>query len=269
MTTLLYMDSHDGTYTRRFTATVTAAVEGPEGPVVELDQTAFYPLGGGQPSDKGELRWGGGSSSGGAGAGSGRGGEGESAPIRIVRKKHRVRHLLAPGSPLPPVGASVEGVLDWDRRYGHMRMHTAQHLVSAIVDSLHGGRTVGNQVGAAKSRIDFAPLNLTPSQLRELEGEVNATLARDLPVTITTMERAELEAMPELVRANLELLPPSVTQLRVIAIGEIDLCPCAGTHVRSLKEIGQVRFTKRDNKGAGKQRLTYLLEDPAEAPKVL
>ncbi len=243
MTRLLYMDSHDGTYTREFTAVVTSTVESPEGPVVELDRSAFYPLGGGQPSDKGELTW-----------------DVETATIKIVRKKHRVRHFLESGSPLPPVGTTVEASLDWERRYGHMRMHTAQHLVSAVVDDLHGGRTVGNQIGAERSRIDFAPLRLDADQLEELEERVNLTLGEDLPVTIRTMARSDLEARPEVVRSNLDLLPPHITQLRVIALGELDLCPCAGTHVRSTAEIGQLRFTKRDNKGAGKQRLTYVLE---------
>lgn len=242
MTRLLYMDSHDGTYTRDFSAVVTSSVESPEGPVVELDRSAFYPLGGGQPSDKGELTW-----------------DVETAAVSIVRKKHRVRHFLESGSPLPPVGTTVEATLDWERRYGHMRMHTAQHLVSAVVDDLHGGRTVGNQIEAHRSRIDFAPLRLDAGLLKELEARVNETLARDLPVTIRTMTRAELEARPELVRSNLDLLPPHIKELRVIAIGGLDLCPCAGTHVRSTTEIGQVRFTKRDNKGAGKQRLTYVL----------
>jgi len=222
---------------------VTSTIESPEGPVVELDRSAFYPLGGGQPSDKGFLSW-----------------DVQEAQIKIVRKKHRVRHFLEPGSPLPPTGTSVEAILDWGRRYAHMRMHTAQHVVSAVVDEVHEGRTVGNQIGAASSRIDFAPLRLDPEQLAQLEEKINATLAQDLPVSIQTLSREQLEAKSHLVRADLERLPPQVNQLRVIAIGELDLCPCAGTHVRSTVEIGQVKFTKRDNKGAGKQRLTYVLE---------
>jgi len=242
MTQLIYMDSHDGTYTRDFTAMVTAAVDGPEGPVVELDRSAFYLLGGGQPSDKGRLRW-----------------DGQETAIKIVRKKHRVRHILAGKSRLPDVGTKVEGILDWDRRYAHMRMHTAQHLVSAVVDQLHGGRTVGNQIGESKSRIDFKPLRLDPEQLSDLEHKVNQTLEDDLPVGIRTMALSKLEAMPQLVRADLTRLPPHIKELRVITIGNLDVCPCAGTHVRSTSELGRVRFTKRDNKGAGKQRLTYVL----------
>ena len=235
MTELLYLTDHAGIYTSEFEATVTATADG----LVELDRTAFYPLGGGQPSDTGTLHW-----------------EGGEATVREVRKRHRVRHFIAGG--LPPVGTRVTGVLDWEQRFAHMRMHTAQHVVSALVDELHQARTVGNQIGAERSRIDFEPLRLDAAQVAELEVAVNEALVRDTPVHITERDRAELEGNP-LVRANLDLLPPHINRLRVITIGTLDICPCAGTHVQRLGEIGQVRFVKRDNKGRGKQRLTYKL----------
>lgn len=232
------MASFEGTYTRQFSATVEAVHPG----IVELDRTAFYPMGGGQPADTGRLEW-----------------EGGAASVEDVRKRNRLRHMVA--GDLPEVGTMVEGSLDWKRRYAHMQLHTSQHLVSAVVDQLHGARTVGNQLYADKARIDFQPLRLSPAQLSEVEAEANRYLAKDLPVTITEGERADLEQDP-LVRSNLSLLPPSIRRLRVISIGNLDTCPCAGTHVRSTGEIGQIEFTKRDNKGSGKQRLTYALRDP-------
>ncbi|MEO2237486.1 MAG: alanyl-tRNA editing protein, partial [Candidatus Poseidoniia archaeon] len=201
-----------------------------------------YPFGGGQPADQGKLQW-----------------KGGAASVEDVRKRNRLRHMVA--GDLPKVGATVEGSIDWDRRYAHMKMHTSQHLVSAVVDQLHGARTVGNQLYADKARIDFQPLRLSPAQLSEVEAEANRYLAKDLPVTITEADRSELEQNP-LVRSNLSLLPSSIKRLRVISIGNLDICPCAGTHVRSLGEIGEIEFTKRDNKGSGKQRLTYTLRDP-------
>ena len=132
MTIQLHMDSHDGTYTKKFTAKVEASFPG----IVELDKTAFYPLGGGQPADNGKIVW-----------------DGGEAVVNDVRKKNRIRHFI--DGDLPEVGTIVEGEIDWERRYSHMRMHTSQHLVSAVVNEIHGSDTVGNQIGGEKSRIDF------------------------------------------------------------------------------------------------------------------
>ena len=234
------MNSHDGTYKKEFQSKVTAVYPG----IVELEETAFYHLGGGQPSDKGTLNW----------------KDGESI-VYDVRKKNRIRHMVE--GDLPEVGDSVEGKLNWNRRYTHMRMHTSQHLVSAIVSDLYGADTVGNQIGSDKSRIDFKPLKLNMNEIDDLIDLTNKYIAKDISVNISEANRSDLEGNPE-IRSSMssglwKLLPKSVTRLRVISIGEIDVCPCAGTHVRSLKEIGKVEFVKRDNKGAGKQRLTYTL----------
>jgi len=240
MTLQYHMDSHDGTYKKEFQSKVTAVYPG----IVELEETAFYHLGGGQPSDKGTLNW----------------EDGESI-VYDVRKKNRIRHMVE--GDLPEVGDSVNGKLNWDRRYTHMRMHTSQHLVSAIVSDLYGADTVGNQIGFDKSRIDFKPLKLSMNEIDDLIDRTNEYIAKDIRVKISEANRSDLEGNSE-IRSSMssglwKLLPKSVTRLRVISIGEVDVCPCAGTHVRSLKEIGKVEFVKRDNKGAGKQRLTYTL----------
>ena len=234
------MNSHDGTYKKEFQSKVTAVYPG----IVELEETAFYHLGGGQPSDKGTLNW----------------KDGKSI-VYDVRKKNRIRHMVE--GDLPEVGNSVEGKLNWNLRYTHMRMHTSQHLVSAIVSDLYGADTVGNQIGSDKSRIDFKPLKLSMNEIDDLIDLTNEYIAKDISVNISEANRSDLEGNPE-IRSSMssglwKLLPKSVTRLRVISIGEIDVCPCAGTHVRSLKEIGKVEFVKRDNKGADKQRLTYTL----------
>ena len=244
MTIQYHMNSHDGTYKKEFQSKVTAVYPG----IVELEETAFYHLGGGQPSDKGTLNW----------------EDGESI-VYDVRKKNRIRHMIE--GDLPEVGDSVNGKLNWDRRYTHMRMHTSQHLVSAIVSDLYDADTVGNQIGFDKSRIDFKPLKLSMNEIDDLIDLANEYIAKDINVKISEANRSDLEGNPE-IRSSMssglwKLLPKSVTRLRVISIGEIDVCPCAGTHVRSLKEIGKVEFVKRDNKGAGKQRLTYTLNSPS------
>ena len=242
MTVQLHMDSHEGTYTKKFSARVEATFPG----IVELDRTAFYHLGGGQPADYGNIHW----------------QEGK-AYVTDVRKKNRIRHFIEGDS--PKVGDTIEGVIDWTRRYSHMRMHTSQHLVSAVVNELHGSDTVGNQIGAEKSRIDFKPLSVSSSQTNEIQDKVNDYINKDLKIRISEELRSNLENNSE-IRSSMssglwKMLPSSVKQLRVISIGDIDVCPCAGTHVKSLKEIGEVEFTNKKNKGSQKLRLSYKLNN--------
>mgnify|MGYP002881688639 CR=1 FL=1 len=236
------MDSHDGTYTRKFNAKVEATFPG----IIELDKTAFYHLGGGQPADNGQIVWNGGKAS-----------------VVDVRKKNRIRHFIE--GDIPEIGEKIEGSIDWTRRYSHMRMHTSQHLVSAVINEMHGSDTVGNQIGSEKSRIDFKPLSASQSQINEIEDKVNDYINKDLKIKISEELRSNLENNPE-IRSSMssglwKRLPSSVKQLRVISIGHIDVCPCAGTHVRSLREIGKVEFTGKKNKGSQKLRLSYKLND--------
>ena len=145
-------------------------------------------------------------------------------------EKNRIRHIVE--GDLPEVGTVVEGKLDWTRRYSHMRMHTSQHLVSAVVNESYGSDTVGNQIGKAKSRIDFKH-KVSVDQLNDLEDEVNTYIDKDLKVEISEKDRTELENNPD-IRSSMssglwKMLPSSVKRLRVISIGDIDVCPCSRT----------------------------------------
>ena len=236
------MNSHEGTYTKEFNAKVKATFPG----IIELDKTAFYHLGGGQPADNGTISW-----------------KDGNAQVTDVRKKNRIRHFIE--GDLPEIGDTIEGKIDWKRRYSHMKMHTSQHLVSAVVNELHGSDTVGNQIGLDKSRIDFKPLSANQSQINEIQDKVNDYISKDLEIKISEELRSNLENNPD-IRSSMssglwKMLPSSVKKLRVISIGTIDVCPCAGTHVRSLKEIGEVEFTNKKNKGAEKLRLSYKLNN--------
>ena len=242
MTIQLHMDSHEGTYTKKFSAKVVASYPG----IIEMNKTAFYPLGGGQPADSGRVIW-----------------DGGEAVITDIRKKNRIRHFIDGDS--PEIGTVVEGEIDWERRYSHMKMHTSQHLVSAVVNQAYGSDTVGNQIGANKSRIDFKPLSINQTQLDEIQNTVNNYISDDLEIRISEELRENLENNSE-IRSSMssglwKMLPSSVKKLRVITIGDIDVCPCAGTHVKSLKEIGQLEFTNKKNKGSQKLRLSYKLND--------
>ena len=177
--------------------------------------------------------------------------------MREVTKKAGIRHHLAQNPDnVPDV---VKGVLDWDRRYAHMRMHTAQHIVSGVVYDMFRARTVGNQIYHDRSRIDFAPVTFSDEMLSDVQAKCNEILSRGTPVEISTISREVLERNVDAQRANLDLLPKSVRELRVVTIGDFDVCPCAGTHVRSLAEIGELEITKRDRKGKDRERVTYEL----------
>lgn len=236
MTDMLYMKDIESNYLREFDAKVVA--RGFDH--VVLDRTAFYPLGGGQPSDTGRLEWPGGK-----------------AEVREVTKKDGVKHHLVQNPDIVP--DQVHGVIEWERRLAHMRMHTAQHIVSGVAYDLWKARTVGNQLYHDRSRIDFAPVKFTDAMVAELEARVNDILASGAAVEIVNMHRADLERDVDAQRANLDLLPKSVQELRVVKVAQFDTCPCAGTHVRSLAEVGRIKVVKRENKGKDRERITYEL----------
>ena len=236
-TEMLYMRDIEGNYIREFDARV---MERGPGWVV-LDRTAFYPLGGGQPSDTGRLIF-------------------ESGEVRVreVQKRAGVRHFL--DGEIPHETGFLRGILDWAPRYAHMRMHTAQHILSGVVFDDFKARTVGNQIHADHSHIDFSPAAFSENDLKAIEEKVNAILARGVAVTVREEDRSSLEKRICAERANLDLLPKSVKRLRIIGIGDFDTCPCAGTHVRNTSEIGRMNIYKRENKGKDTERITYTLD---------
>jgi misacylated tRNA(Ala) deacylase len=240
MTRLLYMDSIAACYEKTFEATVSMA----RPDWVQLDQTLFYPLGGGQNWDEGTLTR----------------PDGSALNVVEVTKRGPVKHVIGADHGLLE-GDTITGAIDWERRYGHMRMHTAQHLVSGVAYELFAGtRTVGNQIHAERSRIDFNPIDFTPTMLSDLASATNDLIAAAKPVEAVTMTRDEINALMPEDRTNMDLLPTSVTELRVIRIGDdIDLCPCAGTHVLNTKEIGELEILGRKSKGKGTQRIEYQL----------
>jgi len=239
-TELLYMESLERGYERSFESRVLLA----KPDYVVLDRTLFYPLGGGQDWDTGVLS------------------PTDREPLRVteVTKRGPVKHVVGAGHGLAE-GDVVRGEIDWERRYAHMRMHTAQHLVSGLAYEMFGGtRTVGNQLHADRSRIDFRPVDFTEAMLKDLEAAANDVVRAGCDVVASTMTRAEVNAeLPE-DRTNMDLLPKSVQELRVIRIGDdVDLCPCAGTHVQNTREIGEVQVLGRRSKGSGTQRVEYTL----------
>lgn len=217
-----------------------ATVIGTDGAAVILDRTVCYPLGGGQPGDTGTMNWRGGST-------------------RIVDTRYgdggAIRHILDDGGEHPAVGDAVRVDLDWDRRYRHMRMHTAMHLLGAV---LHYGVTGGN-ISAEKSRLDFDMEDTVDKEA--VAAALEALVAGDHPVSCRWITAAELDAQPDLVRTMSVQPPRGQGKVRLLEIEGVDLQPCGGTHLKSTAEVGRVRIGKVEKKGRRNRRVNIHLDD--------
>lgn len=216
-------------------AVVTAVSE--DGGVL-LDRTVFYAAGGGQPGDVGHIELSDGSMS---------------AVANTVRAPERagILHLLADGAPRPSPGDTVVAHLDWDRRYRHMRMHTALHLLTAVLSY----PVTGGQIGADESRLDF---DIPDGGLDKdaITEALTALIAGDHAVTSEWITDAELEANPGLVKTMSVKPPMRSGRVRLVRIGEdVDLQPCGGTHVLKTGEIGGVVVSKIEKKGKQNRRV--------------
>jgi misacylated tRNA(Ala) deacylase len=225
----------EDSYLRSCQASVTAV----DGSLVRCDRTVFYPLGGGQPGDTGTMTWDGGSAA-------------------IVDTRYAdgdIGHVLEEGAPAPAPGTSVELAIDWDRRYRHMRMHTAMHLLGSV---LRYGVTGGN-ISAEKSRLDF---DMTDTVDKEAAGAALARLvAEDHAVSCRWISEEELDANPALVRTMSVQPPRGKGSIRLLEVAGVDLQPCGGTHVRSTAEVGAVRIGKVEKKGRQNRRVNIHLDD--------
>lgn len=232
----------DDPYLREDSARVTGHTG--EGAIV-LDRSIFYPTGGGQPGDSGQLVW-----------------EGRRIGIATVIKLDGGRIGLLPSEavPMPPVGAEVRQILDWDRRHRHMRVHTALHLLSVVIPL----PVTGGQIGADRGRLDF-DMPDPPADIAALSEALNALIERDLPVTEDWITEAELAANPGLVKTMSVAPPAGQGRVRLIRIGagsgQIDLQPCGGTHVARTGEIGRVEIGRIEKKGRQNRRVGLSLSD--------
>jgi misacylated tRNA(Ala) deacylase len=222
-------------YIKETDATVTAVDE--RG--VRLDRSIFYPTGGGQPGDTGLLRWDG----------------GEAKVVDTLKADGGdVLHVLAPDAPRPEFGTKVHATLDWERRHLHMRMHTALHVMSAVIK----GNVTGGQVGADKSRLDFNLEGEVPTK-EWVTDEVNKLIALDRPVTQQWVTDEELASRPELVKTMSVRPPMGAGHVRLLSIEGVDLQACGGTHVARSGEIGRVECIKIENKGKMNRRFIIAL----------
>lgn len=227
----------DDAYLRECTAIVTAADE----MGIQLDRTVFYPMGGGQPGDTGQLIL----------------ADGRIIDIVDTLKgetTNEVRHIPTAGADLPVIGSAVTARIDWMRRHRLMRMHTCLHLLCSLIK----GDVTGGQVSDGKGRLDF---NLPENTLdkEQLTADLNALIAGDHVVQTRWISDAELAEKPELVR-TMSVKPPSGQgKVRLLDIVGVDLQPCGGTHVARTSEIGRVEIAKIENKGKMNRRVNIAL----------
>ena len=228
MTRKLYWEQP---YEKEFSAKVLSL----EGNKVVLDQTLFYPRGGGVACDTGTIN---------------------DVPVTETTKAADIiTHTL--GSPATfAVGDTVLGKIDWNRRYTLMRMHTAGHLLSSIFFSKANCRITGNQIEVDKSRMDFNLESFDRSMIEGFVGEANRLINSDALVKTYFLPREEALKLPELVKLA-EASPPSEAQLRIVEIEGIDKQADGGQHVGRLKEVGELRLVKLENKGKSNRRLYY------------
>lgn len=235
MTELLYMTD---SYLREWDAVVTG-VNG----IVTLDKSAFFPEGGGVPCDHGTIT---------------RSSDGGEFRVAFAKKAGNDVGLELDREGLQP-GDSVHCALDWDRRYKHMRMHTAAHVISSIINRETGALITGNQIAADKTRIDFALEQLDREKFAVYIEMANEAVRRNLAVRVFFMPREEALQMPGMVKlAN--ALPPSVADLRIVEIGDVDTQADGGPHVAATGEIGRIEIAGFENKGKNNRRMYYVLK---------
>ena len=235
----LHMSRHPGTDPPQFETRIHAI----DGSNVLLESSYCYPRGGGQPGDTGLL-----------------------SSVNAVSEIYEVlpgEMILHPieNPDLFETGDSVICQIDVGRRNGHALMHTAQHIVSAIAEDLWGAETVGNQLTVENSRVDLLFEDKEVFNPDELVDATNAVISSNLAVNIHEWKRSRILEHEQMRHTKfMHRIPSMITQLRVVEIEGVDLCPCAGTHVSNTSLIPQIKFHGKKNKGKGRIRFSYNFE---------
>jgi misacylated tRNA(Ala) deacylase len=234
MTKLLYQTD---SYLQEFDAEVTSIL--PAERAIVLSRTAFYPGGGGQPCDFGTLTI-----------------DSVTYPVTKVKKQgDDILHFLGGETPLPSVGATSYGTLDWARRYELMRTHTALHVLCGTVFRNYGALVTGGDMEPLKGRMDFEFETMRGDLVREIEAAVNAEVAKAREIRVKILPRENAFQIPDLIRTKINLLPEGILQVRTVEIVGLDLQADGGTHVRNTNEVGTIRVVDYKSKGAINKRI--------------
>ena len=210
-----------------------------ENNTIELENTAFYGKGGGQPGDTGHLI-----------------SRSETLEVaETIKKEGAILHLVSSTNNLN-VGDLIKGKIDWERRYKHMKMHTALHLLCAVVPL----GVTGGQIGISKSRLDFNA-NINSINKEEIQQKLNQILKNNHEIKYKWIKSEELEKQQNLIRTMSVKPPKTDDEIRLVEIDSIDLQPCGGTHVKNTSEIGSIIVGKIENKGKMNRRINISLSD--------
>lgn len=232
MTTLLYQTD---SYLKEFDALVTATL--PEENAVVLERSAFYPGGGGQPNDVGVLIYG-----------------AQTCKVVKVRKMGEdVLHVVE--GDLPPVGATLHGEIDWERRYKLMRTHTALHILCGVVFRDYGALVTGGNMEPLLGRMDFEFERLQGGLVGEIEAAVNKEVEMSREVRVKILPREQAFQIPDLIRTKINLLPEGIREVRTVEIVGLDLQADGGTHVGNTSEVGRIKVVDYKSKGAINKRI--------------
>ncbi len=234
---MTYQLFHEDSYLRSFTSRVSGHDQQNHGLI--LDETAFYPGGGGQPSDHGWFLI-------------------DNKEIKLVAVKPisgNIVHILPDDVTLPEVGSSLDAKLDWDRRYQLMRTHTAMHILCGTIFRDYGASVTGGNMEPLLGRMDFEFASLTKDLVQLIENAVNLEIKKSLPVTWRNIARQEAFQIPDLIRTKINLLPPQISEVRVVEIEGLDLQADGGTHVKDTGEVGSVNITDYKSKGRDNKRI--------------
>jgi misacylated tRNA(Ala) deacylase len=236
MTKLLYMQD---AYLKVSQAEI---IETGENAVI-LDQTPFYPGGGGQPHDKGRLV-----------------NDESSYQVRKVFKKGgRIWHEIE--GDLPEVGEKVKAELNWERRYNLMRTHTAMHILCGVIWRDYHASVTGGNMEPLRGRMDFEFEHMQKELVDEIEEKINIEVAAARSIHIKTLPREEAFKIPDLIRTKINLLPEGIKEVRTVEIEGLDLQADGGTHVANTSEVGKIKIVDYKSKGKINKRLVVSLEE--------
>ncbi|MDO9299832.1 MAG: alanyl-tRNA editing protein, partial [Anaerolineales bacterium] len=229
-------------YLKEFSATITSVDV--ETRAVVLDQTAFYPGGGGQPCDFGSLKV-----------------AGVIYPVGKIKKQgDDVLHFLGGTDPLPAPDSAVSGLLDWERRYQLMRTHTALHILCGTVFRDYGAKVTGGDMDPLKGRMDFEFENLRGELVKAIETPTNFEVGQGREIKVKILPRDEAFQIPDLIRTKINLLPEGIMQVRTVEIVGLDLQADGGTHVANTSEVGKIKVVDYKSKGAINKRIYIEIE---------
>jgi misacylated tRNA(Ala) deacylase len=219
-----------------------AGVKKIDGREVVLEETAFFPGGGGQPADKGTLGI----------------GPVNAAVVDARREGGGIVHVL--DRAIPGTVKDLKGELDWERRYAHMRHHTALHVLSGVIWKAFGAKVTGGQMRADRARMDFSfPGGWTVEVVGEIERLTNQALAEGRPVKVYGLPREEALGNPDLIRTQVNLVPERVETVRIVEIEGLDTQADGGTHVANTREVGEIEITAHKSKGRHNKRVEFVL----------